>query len=68
MTTAEVTKLEAEFRRRGAADPSADTIWRLASALLIDAECRSVAASADRSSKRRARARRPLDLHPSLKG
>jgi hypothetical protein len=53
MTTAEVTKLESEFRQRGAADPTADSVWRLAAALLIDAESRSLTASMNRNRKRR---------------
>lgn len=52
MTTAEVHKLEAEFRRRGQEDPAADTVWRLASALLIDAESKSITAAFNRSRKR----------------
>jgi hypothetical protein len=52
MTTAEVTALESEFRRRGKEDPENDTVWRLASALLIAAESKSIAASFDRSRKR----------------
>ena len=55
MTTAEVHKLELEFRRRAAADPAADTVWRLASALLIAAESASITASFDRARKRRTR-------------
>lgn len=53
MTTAEVTKLESEFRQRGAADPTADSVWRLAAALLLDAESRSLTTSIIRSRKRR---------------
>lgn len=52
MTTAEVTTLEAEFRRRGKEDPENDTVWRLASALLIAAEGKSITASFDRGRKR----------------
>jgi len=58
MTTAEVQALEKEFRRRAAADPAADTTWRLAAALLIRAESDSITASFDRSRRRRARAAR----------
>lgn len=37
MSPTQIADLEAEFRRRGKVDPAADSVWRLASALLIDA-------------------------------